>query len=472
MTANAIKALFDQGKYQAIVDQLAQWEAEGTFETFTEQDQIKCLYYQSYAVGVGLEQRETALQLVLAARQKYSSPTNRSLLLALMAQQIWCLGGMNRLDEALEVITEGDAILESLTTKERETGTYWIAFFEERKGVYYGFHENNWDAALGSFQRALALREKIGDLYAIALSLHWLGEFYQVKEFNTALDYLQRFLDIAQQLENSPEIAHALSHIGYIYLEKGELDTALDYYQRSLDIAQQLRNSHWTAWILTRIGYTYLCKGELDTALTYTQQALGISEEIGSLNEIIFSLFHLVNIYYLKGDLNTALEYNRRFFSLIEKKENKESLIGCFTFFTWIYYAKGELDTAFDYMQQGLTLYETVGQSWHFPLFISAHIHHARGELDAAVERYQQCLNIWEPTGNVFMIAWFLLPLIRVLLAQKDLFQAQKCLNRLQKLQTRIQNPHIHFSSRLAEALVLKESLRARDKFQAQMILE
>ncbi|MFX0095425.1 MAG: hypothetical protein ACFFBD_27060 [Candidatus Hodarchaeota archaeon] len=84
ITANAIKTLFDQGKFQAVVDQLAQWEADGLFDTFTEKEQIECIYYQSFALDPGLGHRDEALQLVLTARQKYPSPTDRSLLLALI----------------------------------------------------------------------------------------------------------------------------------------------------------------------------------------------------------------------------------------------------------------------------------------------------------------------------------------------------------------------------------------------------
>ncbi|MFX1537348.1 MAG: tetratricopeptide repeat protein, partial [Promethearchaeota archaeon] len=432
MTAKAIKELVDQGKYQAVVDQLAQWEADGVFDTFTEQEQIECLFYQSFALSWGLQQWETALQIVLATRQKYPSPIDRSLLLALMVQQIRALSNTNRLDEAREVITEGDAILQSLTAKELETGAYWIAFFEDGKGLYYR-GKNDWDTALECSQRALALWEKIGDLYAIALSL---------------------------------------CHIGGSYELKGELDTALDYYQRFLDIAKQMENSSEIARALNRIGYIYLCKGELDTALIYYQQALGISEEIGSPASIIIPLKDLVNLYVFKGELDTALEYNRRCLSLSKKIENKKNLIFCFAFFAWIYYAKAELDTALDYVQQSLALQGTVGSSLFFPIFISAHIHYARGELDTALERFQRCLNMWERTGNDFMIAWILFPLIRVVLAQQNRSQAQEYLTRLQQLQTRTPNPWSHFSSRLAEALVLKQSPRAREKFQAQKILE
>ncbi|MFX0062673.1 MAG: tetratricopeptide repeat protein [Candidatus Hermodarchaeota archaeon] len=439
MTANAIKALVEQGKYQEVVDQLAQLEAGGVFDTFTEQEQIECIYYKSYALHHGLGKQQEALQIILAARQKYTTPTDRSLLLALMTQQIYTLCGMNRFDEAREVITEGDAILSSLTAKEREAGTYWIAFFEQRRGLYY-YNKKDWDTALEYWHRALALREKIGDLSAIGNSLH---------------------------------------NMGVCYSNKGEYDTALDYFQRTLDIAKQTGNSHWIAQVNTLIGIAYVnIKGEPDTALTYYQQALSIYEKIGNPHWIAFTLGFMVTPYIYKGELETALEYNRRCLRLSQevygKTENAYNLARCFYRFAVIYYYKGELDTALDYIQQNLAFQGTIGEPYLFTwtIFLSALVYQAQGELDRALERLQQYLNDIEQSGNELWISEALFHLVRVVLAQNNQSQAQEYLTRLHQLQSRTPNPLIYHYSRLAEALILKQSQRAREKFQAQPILE
>ncbi|MFX0093706.1 MAG: tetratricopeptide repeat protein, partial [Candidatus Hodarchaeota archaeon] len=347
---------------------------------------------------------------------------------------------MNRLDEAREVINEGDAILKSLTEKERETGAYWIAYFEQRRGDYYVF-KKDLDTALEHFHRALALREKIGDLYTIAHSLGKLGEIYSG-----------------------------------IYSGKGEYDTALDYFQRALGLAKQIGNSDLIAFIFNNIGIIYLSKNEPDTALTYCQQALNIYEEISNPNLIARFLYITVYSYILKGEMNTALEYNRRYLSLsreiYQKKENPVHLTRCFTFFAWIHYFKGELDTALDYVQQALVFQGKVGLEETIAIFSSALVYQAQGELDAALERFQQCLSDFEQSGDVLWMSTALFYLILVVLAQENHLQAQDYLNRLQKLQIHSQDPGIHLRSRLAEALVLKQSPRLKEKIRAQNILE
>ncbi|MFX0067380.1 MAG: tetratricopeptide repeat protein [Candidatus Hermodarchaeota archaeon] len=428
MTAQAIKELLKQGKYQAGLDLLSQREADGTFDTFTEKQQIECIYYKSYALYWGLGQREEALQIILAAREKYTSPNDRSLLLVLLNQQIFMLCKMARVDEALEVIKEGDAILESLTAKERETGAYWIAFFKNRKAAYY----------------------------------------YTKKDWNTALEYYQRALASGEEIGESSIIMNALYNSGLIYAITGEYDTALDYIQRNLDLGSE------NVFNFICIGAIYLLKGELDTALNYYQQALSISEKSGNPRWIGHALGFITGYYCLKGELDIALEYNHRFLSLAKKTGNSESLAGCFLLFAYIYYLKGELETALDYIQQNLAFRGEISEPDVFgdPILLSAWIYHAQGELDTALKRLQQRLSEEEHTGNDHFVSATLFSLIRVVLDQNNHFQAQKYLKHLQQLQGRTPNPWIHFHSRLAEALVLKQSPRAKDKFQAQNILE
>ena len=402
------------------------------FATFTEKEQIECIYYRSYALGHALGQREEALQIVLAARKKYTNLTDRSLLLALLSRQIFSLCRMNRLDEALEVITEGDVILESLTAKERETGGHWIAFFEVRKGSYY-LLKKDFVTSLKYKQRALALREEIGDPYAIQ---------------------------------------HSLFNIGVLYQFRGEYDSSISYYQRYLDIAKQMGNSYNIARAFTGFGQIYILKGEFDTALTYYQQALSTFEEIGSLFEIIDSLYGILDVHIFKGELDTALEYNRRFCSLA-RKTGEYNLFLCLFSFARISYLKGEFDTALDYVQQSLDIQRTSGdldQKFFGAIVLSALIYHAQGEWDSALERLQQALT--EYSENDIQISEVLFHLVRVVLDQNNHPQAQEYLTRLQQLQNSTPNPWIHLRSRLAEALVLKQNPRAREKFQAQTILE
>ncbi|MFX0062790.1 MAG: tetratricopeptide repeat protein [Candidatus Hermodarchaeota archaeon] len=333
------------------------------------------------------------LQSILAARKKHTSPSDRILLLALLAQQIYTLSRMNRLDEALEVITEGDAILDSLTAKERETGAYWVAFFEHRKGTYY-FTED-WDTALEHTQRALVLREEVGDFYGTVLTLGSLGELYSIKgDPNTALDYFQQALVIAEQIGNLSLAAYIFTLIGAISNTKDEFNTALEYHQQALSIYEKIDASTGITEALNNIGFIYWSKGELDTALEYSQQMLTVREAIGNPEGIAWALFLNGTVYRHKGELNTSLDY------------------------------------------------------------------------------WQRSLAIYEAAGNDIGASFPLTSLILLSLDQQDLVQARKYLTQLQKLHERTPDKTIHHKSRLAEALVLKQSKRMRDKAQAQAILQ
>lgn len=368
MTVKVIKDLFEQGQYQEVINQLAQLKIEGTFDTFTEQEQIECIYYQSYALGFGLRQWDEALQIVLAARKIYASPNDRSLLLVLLTQHIFILhkkteiDQIDRCDETFEVITKGNAILESLTAKERETGAYWIALFEERRGIYYDFRKD-WDAALECYQRALALRKEIGEPSAVRQSLY---------------------------------------NIGMHYLDKRELDLALDYYQQALSMDKQEGNLEWTAGTLAEIGGIYDAKGDLDIALDYYQQALSISEKIGSAHRIADVLSRIGFLYWNRGELDTALEYYRRMLTIREESGMSEDIAGALFLIGIVYGNKGELNTALDYYQRSLAIWKTVGSDVgaSYPLFAMIDLFLNQQDTTQAQEYLSQLQKLHERTPH------------------------------------------------------------------------
>ncbi|MFX1424774.1 MAG: tetratricopeptide repeat protein, partial [Promethearchaeota archaeon] len=281
------------------------------------------------------------------------SLNDKTLTLALLIAQLYALWKLGRLDDALELIKEGNSIIEALTAKEQQTGTLWVALFENVQGnIYYTL--GDMDKTLKHWKQSLAIREEIGNLQ---------------------------------------DIAGSLNNIGLIYRTKGELDKALEYYQRGLNLFDEIGNTFYIALALNNIGDAYRARGELNKALEYLQRSLALKEELGNPQDIATTLDNIGIIYRAKGELNKAVD--------------------CF--------------------QRSLALEEVIGN------------------------------NIWS--------SYTLFYLILLALDQQDQTQAQAYLNQLQQLHARTPNKQIHIRSQLAEALVLKQSKRMRDKVQAQVLL-
>ncbi|MFX0094474.1 MAG: tetratricopeptide repeat protein [Candidatus Hodarchaeota archaeon] len=252
MQSKALKALYENGKYQEVLDQIAQMEIQGEVASLTEDEQILCLYYRSRSLEA-LQQFEEALKVAITARTQFPSPDDNFLSLALLIAQLGALFGLRRFDESQKIFKEGDSIIETLTTKEQQTGAVWIGLFESSKGEVYWI-KGEVDTALKHHYRSLALHEKIGNFYEVGNSLDRIGFIHwSIDKFDAALDYYQRSLAMFEASGNSYYVAWEIYMIGTAYRRRGEVKTALDYWQRSLTLFESLGNDIGISYPLSGI---------------------------------------------------------------------------------------------------------------------------------------------------------------------------------------------------------------------------
>ncbi len=100
-----------------------------------------------------------------------------------------------------------------------------------------GHHEQ----ALGYAERALAVREEIGDLLRIAKSQLNLGLLYRAMgEYGHAIAAYQEAMVTYQRIGNQELVAVALLNIGAAYFLNKKTDAAVNAYQQSLAISQAI----------------------------------------------------------------------------------------------------------------------------------------------------------------------------------------------------------------------------------------
>lgn len=284
-----------------------------------------------------------------------------------------------------------------------------------------------------SFLKKLPVIEQETGSFGIYLFKFSKGNFlnYTGKP-DLALDYLHKALAGFESLDTPGFFAETLHFIGRAYYHKAEHDTALKHYQRSLNSYERLDHKYGIAMLLLNIGHIYIDRGKHDTTMEYYQRSLTVAEESGIPEPITWSL----------------------------------NYIG------WAYAQKSKFDIALEYSQRALTLSETTD----YMLLISSVMHNRgtiyrlMGDFDNSLTFLQQTLTLMEGTGfDTSNILW---DLILQMIDRKELPQAQSYLTNMQELYTRSPTKKIQYLTRLAEALVLKQSPRMAKKAQAQTILK
>jgi ABC-type oligopeptide transport system substrate-binding subunit/Tfp pilus assembly protein PilF len=400
-------------------------------------ERLACLLLKNRLL-VKLGELEKALALteeLLQATDEWEHPLLVVDLLTVKAEASWRVG---RLEDGLRALDEGEALLAGVGLGHVGVAEGGI---ERRKGELLGhrgiicWYKGDLDRALENHQQSRAIKEGLGDRQGLVDSFNNLGLVYWSKgDFDQALEHYRQSLAISEELGKKPSTASVLTNMGNIYARRGDLDQALACQQRSLAIKEELGQKQGIFLSLINLGVVYQLKGELDRAEEYYQRSLDISEELGIRRDIALAINNLGNIDQLRGALDQALQHFQRSLAIYRELGIRE-------------------DAAL--------LQSNIGE-----------IQRKKGNFELALEDYEQSLAIYEEMGNDTMIAIVLSELVSVALERQDPSLAERYLQQLQQIDGRTDSRSINQRYRVARALFLKSSKRARDKLQAEEILE
>ncbi|MEL7449834.1 MAG: CHAT domain-containing protein [Pseudomonadota bacterium] len=106
--------------------------------------------------------------------------------------------------------------------------------------------------------------------------------------------------------------ADPLRNLGTVSAMGGDLETAEDYYQQSLAVAEAAGNETAAARVLNNLGILSVRRGDVAGAETFYQRALAINERIGAWRSRNINLYNLADVADARGDLATAITLMRR----------------------------------------------------------------------------------------------------------------------------------------------------------------
>ncbi|MFW9992106.1 MAG: tetratricopeptide repeat protein [Candidatus Odinarchaeota archaeon] len=339
-----------------------------------------------------------------------------------------------RLDKCLEMITEGEKLLETI---ENVQPSELDARASSLKYVKGGIHR------------------KKGDL-------------------DTALEYLQESFTIRQKLGNIHEIADSFNQIGIIHVTKGDLDLGLTYLKQSLSMFEDIGNKQSTSKILNNIGQIYRAKGELEQALEYYHRSLAVFEELENKQNIAISILNIGQIFMQKWELNSALNYFQRSLTLFEELENNHGMVHVLSNIGVINQNKGELDVALEFYQKCLPICEKLGDKRQIAIILNniGDTYNEKGDYTTTLDYMKKSLEAFESIGSRLETCQLLDHLANVSVHAGLIDKAQSYLQKLQVIKDKEKNKLIDQCYRLSKAVILKTSSRVMKKAEAQEILQ
>jgi eukaryotic-like serine/threonine-protein kinase len=202
------------------------------------------------------------------------------------------------------------------------------------------------------------------------------------------LEFLNRGLTLAIQLENQEEKATILQAIGVAYRQLKKPEEALSNYQASLEIKRRIADKRGMAASLNSIGQIQDNLGKSDEALKSFREALALRREIGDKKGLGDTLIDLGSYYHDRSQHNQALKLFTEALEVQRELGNEDNQALCLNDIGSSYFFKGQYGDALTYFQQALLLREKSRDTEQIALTV-----HNVGETQAKMGQYDEALS-------------------------------------------------------------------------------
>ncbi|MHC1703221.1 MAG: tetratricopeptide repeat protein [Tenuifilaceae bacterium] len=234
---------------------------------------------------------------------------------------------------------------------------------------YCYYSKNDFNLALDYFNRSLELARQYNLENWIASGLNRIGNVYQLKSnYLQAFDVYKQALEINQRLDNKTEIARTLVNLGSVYNLFGGYQKSIEYFLKALALYEDLDDREGFAWTSLSIARLFKRLGLYEKAMHYAEPALNQYREIENTNGITLSLTELGNIYYRLGLYDKAIENTQKVLKINIGNHNVQGQAANFLSLGIICFEKGDMINAEYNLQNALDLKYQVNDSLELPL--------------------------------------------------------------------------------------------------------
>src|SRR6266404_2470624 len=216
------------------------------------------------------------------------------------------------------------------------------------------YERGNPQASLDYLNRALSLAVEVNNRQGKAIVLQNLGEAYRL--LNRPQDALQNFqqsFDIKQQIGDKKGMATSLDQIALVYGLLGKSAEAEKTYKQELDIRKDLGDQDGLGEALLNFGY-FLMGIRNEEALRNMKQSLQIQMQLGNQPNQVKCLANIGAIYGLMAKYDDALVYHQQAVDLLHKVQMPGALATELNNVGVAYFMIGQFDQALQNYLQAL----------------------------------------------------------------------------------------------------------------------
>jgi tetratricopeptide (TPR) repeat protein len=212
-----------------------------------------------------------------------------------------------------------------------------IKFILNNIGIAYTY-VGNYDRALEYHFRSLQIREEEGDKKSIHNALNNIGlVFYNLKDYKKAIEFYLRALEMKKASGENFDLEGLYVNLGLCFNQTGDYEKAIDYFNQGFEICSNNCSDNILAVGLSGLGVAYYHIRSWDKAETSFLKSLGISKAQGNGLNQWSALYQLSSVEYSQGRKEKGMSYLKEAYAVAEKSKLVEPLIDTYKKFAEIY---------------------------------------------------------------------------------------------------------------------------------------
>ncbi|MDW8345911.1 MAG: tetratricopeptide repeat protein [Bacteroidia bacterium] len=175
--------------------------------------------------------------------------------------------------------------------------------------------------------------------------------------YDSALFYYQKNLQINQKQKYSAGIAGAYNNIAFVYKLMAKYDLSIEYYLKALAENEKSNHIKNQITILNNIGNVFSDQNQFKEAMRYYKQSADLAIKYKYEESYAQAINNIGEIYFKQKKYDSAEAKFRESFA-IKKKYNKPRMLAtAYGNLSKVFYAKKEYDSAVRYAQKTLEAY-------------------------------------------------------------------------------------------------------------------
>lgn len=226
--------------------------------------------------------------------------------------------------------------------------------------------------------------------YYMAEALNTMGSSFWIRaDYNNALIYFKKSLDIHEKLNNKRSIASVLGNIGSINLAMGDFPAAMEYYLKTLNIFEELNHKMGASMAFNNIGLIYYYQNDFNNAILYFEKSLKIKEQLKDKKGIANTLGNFGLAYGGLQEFEKAIEYHHKCMEMQEELGDNFGIANTLDNIGIVYGMQADFPKAEEYFMKSIELKENIGDKKGI-----SHSLNNIGNNHTLQHNYQEALNI------------------------------------------------------------------------------